>query len=155
MFKKLLPTLKHTALAYLQGWGEPFLHPDFFDLVSLAKKSGCRVGATTNGILVDAGMSRRIAASGLDLISFSLAGTGRRNNFWRRGTSLDGVIRAICAVAEAREKSGAAGPDIHVSYLALRSNLGNQPGLPRVHKIHHLMAGLLYGVGACHCNPVV
>ncbi len=132
LFKKLLPALKHTALAYLQGWGEPLLHPDFFDLVSMAKKSGCRVGTTTNGILVDAEMSRRIAASGLDVISFSLAGTGRRNDFWRRGTSLDGVVRAIGHLAEAREKSGSSGPEIHVSYLALRSNLEDLERLPKL-----------------------
>ena len=43
-FQRLLPDLQRVRLVYLQGWGEPFLHPDFFTLVSLAKQAGCQVG---------------------------------------------------------------------------------------------------------------
>ena len=53
-FAKLLPALARARLVYLQGWGEPLLHPDFFNMVALAKQAGCRVGTTTNGMLLDA-----------------------------------------------------------------------------------------------------
>ena len=38
LFQRLLPELSRVNLLYLQGWGEPFLHPDFFTLVSLARQ---------------------------------------------------------------------------------------------------------------------
>lgn len=130
VYKKLLPALKYTGLAYLQGWGEPFLHPDFLTMVDLAKKSGCQVGTTTNGTLVDDEKSRQIASSGLDVISFSLAGTSAQNDHFRRGTSLSGVLRAIKSVAAAREKANSGRPEIHVSYLLLKSNLADLQRLP-------------------------
>ncbi len=132
VFEKIGPALKRTGLAHLQGWGEPLLHPDFFRLVGLAKKSGCLVGTTTNGILMDDEKARQIAASGLDLISFSLAGTGPRNDAARRGTSLAGVLRAIESVAGARERSGTGRPAVHVSYLLLKSGLDDLARLPEL-----------------------
>ncbi len=29
------------------------MHPDIFDMIAIAKKSGCQVGTTTNGSLLD------------------------------------------------------------------------------------------------------
>ena len=43
-FEKLLPAFRRTSLVYLQGWGEPFLHPRFFEMVRIARGCGCRVG---------------------------------------------------------------------------------------------------------------
>jgi len=34
-FKKILPFCSTTALLHLQGWGEPFLNPDFFEMIYL------------------------------------------------------------------------------------------------------------------------
>lgn len=130
VFKNLLPVLRYARLAFLQGWGEPFLHPDFFTLVSLAKRAGCLVGTTTNGVLVDAEMARKIVAGGMDVVSFSLAGTGPQNDIYRRGTTLAGVLRGIEALVAIREMSGVNKPAIHVSYLLLRSNLSELQRLP-------------------------
>jgi molybdenum cofactor biosynthesis enzyme MoaA len=32
LFKKLIPALRSTKLAYLQGWGEPFTRPHSFQV---------------------------------------------------------------------------------------------------------------------------
>ncbi|MDQ7785248.1 MAG: hypothetical protein RDU20_20350, partial [Desulfomonilaceae bacterium] len=32
-FEKLLPFFRRTAHVHLQGWGEPLLHPRFFEMV--------------------------------------------------------------------------------------------------------------------------
>lgn len=130
VFEKLLPVLRSARLAYLQGWGEPFMHPDFFNLVTMAKKAGCRVGATTNGTLIKAERARAIVANGMDLVSFSLAGASPQNDFYRRGTTLTGVLRGIEELAAARERSGSAAPDIHISYLLLRSGVNELKRLP-------------------------
>jgi len=130
-FQKLRPALRKTKLVHLQGWGEPFLHPDFFSLVSLARQAGCQVGTTTNGILVDAPLADRLVGSGLDFVGFSLAGTtAEKNDALRRGTSLEKTLEAIRILQKAKEKAGAARPAIHVAFLLLRSGINELSDLP-------------------------
>jgi MoaA/NifB/PqqE/SkfB family radical SAM enzyme len=131
VFQKLRPAFKKTGLVYLQGWGEPLLHPDFFTMISLAKEAGCRVGTTTNGKLVDAPLADRLAASGLDLVAFSLAGaTAEKNDALRRGTSLEKVLEAVQFLQKAKERMGVTRPVIHIAYMLLRSGLADLVKLP-------------------------
>jgi len=37
-FTNLVPAFSTPKLVYLQGWGEPFTHPQFFEMVRLASK---------------------------------------------------------------------------------------------------------------------
>ena len=40
----IVPHLEMFELVYLQGWGEPMLHPDLWDMLYLAQQKGCRTG---------------------------------------------------------------------------------------------------------------
>jgi MoaA/NifB/PqqE/SkfB family radical SAM enzyme len=57
-------------MVHLQGWGEPLLHRQFFEIVARAKKAGCRVGTTTNGILLDRAEIGKLDESGIDIPRF-------------------------------------------------------------------------------------
>jgi len=129
-FEKLLPVFKRTRLVFLQGWGEPFLSPDFFTMAALAKKAGCVVGTTTNGMLLDEEKAIRLVDTGVDVVAFSLAGTSAKNDFWRRGTRLAAVLGSIKRLASAKARRHAATPAIHVAYMLLRSGLDELPRLP-------------------------
>jgi len=133
-FKKLLPPFTRTRLIHLQGWGEPFLHPDFFIMVALAKEAGCQVGTTTNGMLLDDGKIRRLVESGLDLVAFSLAGVDGANDIRRRGTHLDQVLSVIETLNRTKESLGRAKPAIHIAYMLLRSGLQDLKRLPATFK---------------------
>jgi MoaA/NifB/PqqE/SkfB family radical SAM enzyme len=128
LFQKLVPALARTELAHLQGWGEPFLHPDLFNMIALAKGAGCRVGVTTNGMLLTQKKIDLLLESGLDLIAFSLAGLGGTNDEAREGTGFDQVLKAIQMLSEAR--AGVGRPRINIAYMLLRSGLGDLEGLP-------------------------
>ena len=52
VFRRLSRAFDRAGLVFLQGWGEPFLHPQFFDLLRIAKQAGCMVGTTTNASLL-------------------------------------------------------------------------------------------------------
>lgn len=132
VFKKLLPAIANTKLVFLQGWGEPFLNPDVFAMIALAKKVGCQVGTTTNGMLLDGRRINRIVEYGIDIISFSIAGLDDRNNTLRKGTQLQTVMDAIKALRQEKENQGLVKPAIHVSYLLLRSGLKDLARLPDV-----------------------
>ncbi|OGP71994.1 MAG: hypothetical protein A2Y80_05945 [Deltaproteobacteria bacterium RBG_13_58_19] len=135
-FKKILPALARTRLVFLQGWGEPFLHPDFFRLVSLAKQAGCQVGTTTNGMLLDAEKITKLVELGIDTVAFSLAGIDGKNDKVRQGTSLRTVLENIQALQQAKERWGKAKPAIHIAYMLLSS------GLPALAKLPSVLASL-------------
>lgn len=129
-FHRLVPDLKRVRLVYLQGWGEPFLHPDFFTFVSLAKQAGCQVGATTNGTLLTEATLVQIVESGMDILAFSLAGIGRTHDRWRQGTSFAGVLQAIHGLQECKRRLGKITPRVHIAYMLLRAGLPELEGLP-------------------------
>lgn len=129
-FRRLLPDLKWARLVYLQGWGEPFLHPEFFTMAALAKEAGCRVGATTNGMLLDAALGARIVESGLDVLAFSLAGLGERNDRVRRGTRFATVLENIRLLERLKKRRGASRPVLHLAYMLLGSGLPDLALLP-------------------------
>ncbi len=129
-FRQLLPVFAKTRLVYLQGWGEPFLNPDFFEMIALAKQAGCQVGTTTNGMLLDAEKIIKLVESGLDLVAFSLAGTDEENDSIRRGTSFKKILEAIQALRQAKEKLGRSKPAIHIAYMLLRSGMADLAKLP-------------------------
>lgn len=121
VFQRLLPVLRRTRLAYLQGWGDPLTHPYFFALVALAREAGCRVGATTNGVLLDEQGYQRMVREGPDILGFSLAGLGAGNDQVRRGTHVAQVLASIATLVRLREEMGSDRPQIHLAYLLRRS----------------------------------
>jgi MoaA/NifB/PqqE/SkfB family radical SAM enzyme len=129
-FEHLVPAFKKTKLVYLQGWGEPLLNPFFFTMAEQAKKAGCLVGTTTNGMTLDGRTIERIIQSGLDILSFSLATTDARNDYVRQGAPVEAVLDRIREVTAAKKKTGTDKPAIHVAYVLLRSNKDDVKRLP-------------------------
>jgi MoaA/NifB/PqqE/SkfB family radical SAM enzyme len=130
-FRGLLPVLKRAKLVHLQGWGEPFLHPDFFTLVSLARQEGCQVGTTTNGMFLESDSLRRLVDLEMAVVAFSLAGVGESNDAVRRGTRFATVLERIETLNEIKARKGASLPKVHVAYMLLRSGLHDLDLLPQ------------------------
>jgi MoaA/NifB/PqqE/SkfB family radical SAM enzyme len=130
MFKKLRPAFADARHIHLQGWGEPFLHPDFFEMVAIAKASAFQVGTTTNAMLLNEETARRVIESGIDILAFSLAGTTESNDNIRKGTSLKRVLKAIETLSHEKEKRGTSAPEIHVAYMLFRSGMKELEALP-------------------------
>jgi MoaA/NifB/PqqE/SkfB family radical SAM enzyme len=129
-FKKLKSALPRTDLVHLQGWGEPFLNPEFFEIAAFAKQTGCKVGTTTNAMLLNGKTIEKVIGSGLDILAFSLAGTTESNEAIRRGTSLNKVLKSIEALSKEKERKGSTTPEIHVAYMLFRSGIGELGELP-------------------------
>ena len=130
---KIKPAFSKTKHLHLQGWGEPFLNPDFFKMASVAKKEGLRIGTTTNGMLLDQEKATRLIDTGIDIIAFSLAGTNEQSNDRiRKGTQLLKVMKAIETLEKEKIKKGSQTPVIHVAYLVLRSAINEIEKLPRL-----------------------
>jgi MoaA/NifB/PqqE/SkfB family radical SAM enzyme len=125
LFHALLPFFATTRLVHLQGWGEPLLHRDFFDMIGHVRKAGCLVSTTTNGMLLTRANITRLVASGIDHLAFSLAGIGSQNNEIRRGTEFDAVLGAISEVAAVKEELNSDMPAVNIAYLLLNSQVSS------------------------------
>ncbi len=131
-FSKLLPAFPRTSLVYLQGWGEPFLHPDFFTMAALAKDAGCQVGTTTNGMLLDVRKIEQLVELEVEVVAFSLAGIDEKNDHFRHGTSLSRVLAALESFRRVKERYGRVKPEIHIAYMLLHSCWPDLESLPLV-----------------------
>jgi MoaA/NifB/PqqE/SkfB family radical SAM enzyme len=129
-FKKLQPAFTRSRIVHLQGWGEPFLHPDFFAMAAMARSAGCRVGTTTNGMLLNQDLISRLVAAPLDTIAFSLAGTDDNNDKIRRGTQLTQVLETIQKVTQEKRRLKSEKPSIHIAYMVFRSRIEDLVQLP-------------------------
>jgi MoaA/NifB/PqqE/SkfB family radical SAM enzyme len=132
-FQRIIPALPKAALTYLQGWGEPLLHPDFSEMVRMVKAAGSTVGTTTNGMLLNIGRVRDLIEAGLDILTFSLAGTTSAcNNAARPGAPFDRVLEQIDQVRRIKAECNSSTPVIHIAYMLLHSGLADLPALPQL-----------------------
>ncbi len=129
-YQRLLPDLARARLVYLQGWGEPFMNPHFFEMVRLAKAAGCQVGMTTNAMLLDGDRLAEVMDSGLDMITFSLAGGRQTNDAFRKGTQLEQVLATARQLQRLKAQRKASRPEVHLAYMLLRSGLEELAQLP-------------------------
>lgn len=132
VFAALWPLLRHTSRVHLQGWGEPLLHPHFFDFVELAIRAGCRVSTTTCGLCMDETLAQKLVASGVDLVAFSLVGTDEASNAARVGVPFSRVDAAVRTLQTVRKARMGVHLEIHLAYLLLWSVRDALRGLPAV-----------------------
>mgnify|MGYP006277895055 CR=1 FL=1 len=130
LFSRFIHRLKNTDLVYLQGWGEPFLHPDFWDMLTLVKQKGFLAGCTSNANVLDADNLKRAVDMGLDVLALSLAGMEEKNDRLRPGTSFRQVVEAIETLQSIKAQRRSATPSLHLAYLLLRQELDDLEKLP-------------------------
>lgn len=131
--RSLAPHFDMFETVYLQGWGEPLTNPRFWDMVELAKKGGCRVGFTTNGIMLDAAAAERACRLEVDIVTFTFAGpTADTHQFYRGGGDFAGLTDTIRLLAETRKRLQAAKPAIGITYTMMRDNMRELPDAVRL-----------------------
>ena len=106
------------------------MHPEFFEMLQIAKDAGCRVGTTTNGTLVGREIIEKMVSQRLDVIGFSLAGVDAKNDRIRKGTRINKVLECMEEIHRAKEKYGVDNPQIHIAYMLMRSGLDDLERLP-------------------------
>ncbi|NLL19347.1 MAG: radical SAM protein [Clostridia bacterium] len=128
LFETLVPYFSWPRWVYLQGWGEPFLHPDLWKMAELVKQQGAKVGMTTNGTLLNQSNIEALFQSGVDLISISLAGANpATHNRVRKNTDLEQILTGIEMIAGEKEKRKTKQPTIKVSYMLTKDTVSELP----------------------------
>jgi pyruvate-formate lyase-activating enzyme len=105
LFRRALDGAGRLEFALLFQWGEPLLHPRFFDLAKEARARGVRTLVTTNGTLLD---ERRIAGlleAGVDRVTVSVDGDAQTHEAVR-GIPLAKTLDAVRRLRAARDAAG-------------------------------------------------
>ena len=91
----------HTKFLYFHLMGEPMLHPELGELLSIAGEKGFRVIITTNGTLLGERGAKLLSAPAVHRVNISLQsfeGSGGRN--------LESYIEDICRFSKAASEKG-------------------------------------------------
>ena len=124
LFRKVIDQLS-PELAWLNLYfqGEPYLNPQFFELVSYARTKGIYVSSSTNGHYLDKQNAEATVKSGLNRLIISVDGTDQQTyETYRIGGSFTKVVEGINNLAQARKDAGSKYPKIIVQFLVLKSN---------------------------------
>ena len=90
---------------YFQG--EPYINPDFLEMVSYARKKGVYTITSTNGHFLNDAHARRTVESGLDRLIISVDGTTQETyTQYRIGGKLEEVLQGARNVVAWKRKLG-------------------------------------------------
>ncbi len=153
LYKKLIrelkewegPRLKLLRLAML---GEPFVNPEFCEMVRLAKEAGVaeKVDTFSNGSLLTEEISAKLIDYGLDAIRFSIyaAENKRHHEVTKTACSVETIRDNIKRLREMRDARGSKTPYIFVkmfdaygdeneTFFGLYRGIADEIGLEKVH----------------------
>jgi MoaA/NifB/PqqE/SkfB family radical SAM enzyme len=126
--EEIEPLLEHFEWVYLQGWGEPLLHPDMWEMAALVKHKGSKVGFTTNGIWMDEEAISRIIDIEVDVVSISFAG-GQKSTHesLRTGSNWEELLKNTTGLIQERKKNQNKSTWVEAHFLMIRDNLVELP----------------------------
>ena len=108
LFKKIVDQAVDLSIENmgLYTTGESFLHPEIFKFIKYAKQTGIKyVYITTNGQALDDEKIKKIFASGLDSIKFSIdAGNKKQYESLKIGASWDKLVITVKSLRKMRDE---------------------------------------------------
>ena len=106
---------------YFQG--EPFLHPQFLDLVKEAKKNKIYTATSTNAHFINKKKAEEIVASGLDRLIISIDGTTQKTyQSYRVDGLLEKVIEGSKNLVAAKKEMNSNTPHLIFQFLVVKPN---------------------------------
>ena len=124
LFKDTIDQLKDRLLYLLFYFqGEPYLHPQFIDLVEYASRNNIYTATSTNGHYLTDEMAEKTVTSGLDRLIISIDGTTQETyQSYRIGGNLEKVLQGTKKVIAWKKKLGAKTPHVVFQFLVVKPN---------------------------------
>lgn len=124
LFRKIIDEIA-SKVSWLTFYfqGEPYLNPDFLDMVSYARKKGIFTATSTNAHYLTPDNAARTVASGLNRLIISVDGSTQETYAqYRVGGDLNKVIEGTKNILEARKHAGVKHPEIIFQFLVVKPN---------------------------------
>lgn len=123
-FKKVIDELAETLL-YLTFYfqGEPYLNPNFLDLVHYAHQKKIYTATSTNAHYLNDEVAKKTVESGLDRLIISIDGTTQDTyQSYRIGGKLDKVLEGTKNIVKWKKKLKSSTPHVMFQFLVVKPN---------------------------------
>lgn len=133
-FRQTIDSL-YRDLSYLIFYfqGEPYIHPQFLDMVSYAARKGIYTITSTNGHFLNDENARKTVESGLSRLIISVDGTTQEvYEQYRVGGDLEHVLQGARNVVKWKKALGASTPHVIFQFLVVRPNEHQIPEIRRL-----------------------
>jgi len=129
---QLSPTLSYLTF-YFQG--EPYLNPQFLEMVKYASDKGIYTATSTNGHFLKDEVSRQTVESGLDRLIISIDGTSQDTyESYRIGGDLTKVVEGAKNIIAWKRKLKSKTPHVIFQFLVVKPNEHQIPEVYRLAK---------------------
>jgi radical SAM protein with 4Fe4S-binding SPASM domain len=125
VFKKFIDEAgEYLFIMLFWDWGEPFLNPAIYDMISYAGSRGIQAISSTNGhVFANERQAEKLVESGLDAIIFAIDGiTQETYARYRQGGDLETVLAGLRNVVAAKRRLRSPTPRIHVRFIVMHHN---------------------------------
>ena len=127
---QLAPTLNYLTF-YFQG--EPFLHPEFLEMVKYASDKGIYTATSTNAHFLKDDEAKATVLSSLDRLIISIDGTTQDTySSYRVGGSLDKVMEGAKSILYWKKKLKSKTPHVVFQFLVVKPN---EHQIPEIYKL--------------------
>lgn len=124
VFKKTIDELQDSLLYLLFYFqGEPFLHPQFLDLVQYASSRNIYTATSTNAHFLTDEIARSTVESGLDRLIISIDGTTQKTyQSYRVGGQLEKVLQGTGNILKWKKQLRSKTPHVIFQFLVVKPN---------------------------------
>ena len=107
----------------LWNYGEPFLHPQIFNMIKYAKEKGLHVIVSTNSTKLNLKYRKKIFISGLDELIICLDGfSSETQESYRVGSHFEDIKNNIIALCREKKKGNYFLPKIRLQFVIMKQN---------------------------------
>jgi radical SAM protein with 4Fe4S-binding SPASM domain len=135
-FRKTIDEL-HKEVFYLTFYfqGEPYINPDFLEMVKYAHSKGIYTSTSTNAHFLNEENARKTVESGLDRLIISIDGTTQETyEAYRKAGKLSNVIQGTKNILKWKKELKSKKPEVIFQFLVVKPNEHQIPELYKLAK---------------------
>jgi radical SAM protein with 4Fe4S-binding SPASM domain len=135
-FRKTIDEL-HKEVFYLTFYfqGEPYINPDFLEMVNYANSKGIYTSTSTNAHFLNEENAKKTVESGLDRLIISIDGTTQETyEAYRKAGKLSNVIQGTKNILKWKKELKSKKPEVIFQFLVVKPNEHQIPELYKLAK---------------------